>query len=82
LLIRNNEGRNFDFYYDKKFKELYGESEEFETPGNIVPIEEFNSEIEKAAYEVFMECESAIDEANGSSSETALKNKAKKWQHI
>jgi hypothetical protein len=64
--------------YTKKFKELYGESEEFETPGNIVPIEEFNSAIEKAAYEVFMECESAIDEAKGSSSETALKNKAKK----
>ena len=64
--------------YTKKFKELYGESEEFETPRNIVPIEEFNSEIEKAAYEVFMECESAIDEAKGTSSETALKNKAKK----
>ncbi len=69
--------------YTKKFKELYGESEDFETPGNIVPIEEFNSEIELAAYEIFEEFND--DEFTNSESiledsriDKALKNKAKK----
>lgn len=63
--------------YTKKFKELYGESEDFETPANIVPIEEFNSEIEMAAYEIFEEFneESLLED---SKVDTALKNKAKK----
>jgi hypothetical protein len=69
--------------YTKKFKELYGESEEFETPGNIVSIEEFNSEIEKAAYEIFdelVEDEFTNDEfiLEDSRIDKALKNKAKK----
>ena len=45
---------------------------------NLIEYNSFFQLIEQAAYEVFMECESAIDEAKGSSSETALKNKAKK----
>ena len=63
--------------YTKKFKELYGESEDFETHGNIVPIEEFNSEIELAAYEIFEEFndESLLED---SKVDKALKNKAKK----
>ena len=64
--------------YTKKFKELYGESEDFHTPSNIVSIEEFDSKIELAAYEVFMENEYEIDESKKSTIETALKNKAKK----
>jgi len=45
---------------------------------NLIEYNSFFKLIEQAAYEVFMECESVIDEANASSSETALKNKAKK----
>lgn len=45
---------------------------------NLIEYDSFFQLIEQAAYEVFMECESVIDEANASSSETALKNKAKK----
>lgn len=45
---------------------------------NLVEYNSFFQLIEQAAYEVFIECENEIDEANGSSKETALKNKAKK----
>lgn len=45
---------------------------------NLIEYNSFFQLIEQAAYGVFMECESAIDEANESPSETALKNKAKK----
>ena len=45
---------------------------------NLIEYNSFFQLIEQSAYEVFMECKSAIDEANGSPSETALKNKAKK----
>jgi hypothetical protein len=69
--------------YTKKFKELYGESEDFETPKNIVPMDEFNLEIELAAYEIFEEfnnCEFPDDESllEDSRIDKALKNKAKK----
>jgi hypothetical protein len=64
--------------YTKKFKEMYGESEDFETPGNIVPIEEFNSEIELAAYEIFEEFKDDESLLENSKVDTALKNKAKK----
>lgn len=45
---------------------------------NLIEYNSFSKLIEQAAYEVFMECEGVIEEAKGSSSETALKNKAKK----
>jgi len=45
---------------------------------NLIEYNSFFQLIEQAAYEVFIECENVIDEAKGSSSETALKNKAKK----
>ena len=63
--------------YTKKFKELYGEGEDLDTTPNIVSIEEFNSKIELAAYEVFEEFndESLLED---SKIDTALKNKAKK----
>ena len=63
--------------YTKKFKELYGESEDLDTTSNIVSIEEFDSKIELAAYEVFEEFndESLLED---SKVDTALKNKAKK----
>ena len=63
--------------YTKKYKEMFGEGEDFYTPSNIVPIEEFNSEIELAAYEIFEEFndESLLED---SKVDTALKNKAKK----
>ena len=69
--------------YTKKFKELYGESEDFETPKNIVPMDEFNSEIELAAYEIFEELgeeEFTNDESilEDSRIDKALKSKAKK----
>ena len=44
---------------------------------NIIKYEEFFSSLEESAYEVFLECQE-INEAKGSSVETALKNKAKK----
>ena len=45
---------------------------------NLIEYNSFFQLIEQAAYEVFTECESTLDETNGSSTETALKNKAKK----
>jgi hypothetical protein len=69
--------------YTKKFKEMYGESEDFNDTKNIIPLEEFNAEIEMAAYEIFeefaneeFENEEAILES--AKVDTALKNKAKK----
>jgi hypothetical protein len=68
--------------YTKKFKELYGESEEFEPQKNIVDIESFNESMEMAAFEVFEELERDgvfdSDDINESSVDKALKNKAKK----
>jgi hypothetical protein len=45
---------------------------------NIVKYEEFFPSIEESAYEVFLETEGEINEEKKSTSETALKNKAKK----
>jgi hypothetical protein len=68
--------------YTKKFKELYGESEESINKEaimeNLIKYDQFGLEIEKVAYDVFIECADLIDESGGSSIETALKNKAKK----
>ncbi len=44
---------------------------------NIVKYEEFFLFLEESAYEVFLECQE-MNESKGSSTETALKNKAKK----
>ena len=64
--------------YTKKFKEMYGESEDFDTARNIVPIEEFNSEIGWAAFEVFEELNNEESLFEDSKVSVALKNKAKK----
>lgn len=68
--------------YTKKFKELYGESEEFEPQKNIVDLENFNESMEMAAFEVFedLEKEGVFDseEINESSVDKALKKKAEK----
>jgi len=45
---------------------------------NIIEYKEFFYLLEKYAYEVFLETADEINEARSSSSETALKNKAKK----
>jgi hypothetical protein len=45
---------------------------------NIVQYKDFFNLLEKYAYEVFLETGYEINEARNSSSETALKNKAKK----
>jgi hypothetical protein len=68
--------------YTKKFKELYGESEEFEPQKNIVDLENFNESMEMAAFEVFEDLEKDgvfdSDEINESSVDKALKKKAEK----
>jgi len=75
--------------YTKKFKELYGEGEDYDNTGeNILEWEKFSTVIEEAAYEVFEdlslelneeEFESEIEDLNeGGKADTALKNKAKK----
>jgi hypothetical protein len=45
---------------------------------NIIKYEEFFSSIEESAYEVFKETDGEMNEGKKSTSETALKNKAKK----
>ena len=45
---------------------------------NIIEYKDFFQLLEKYAYEVFVETECEINETRKSSSETALKNKAKK----
>jgi hypothetical protein len=45
---------------------------------NIIKYEDFFSSIEESAYEVFQETNGEINEGSKSTSETALKNKAKK----
>ena len=45
---------------------------------NIIKYEDFFSSIEESAYEVFLETEEEVNEGKKSSTETALKNKAKK----
>jgi len=76
--------------YTKKFKELYGESEEptMEDDTNLLKLEGFSKLMEEAAFEVFEdlsieleeeEFESMTEDINeGGKADTALKNKAKK----
>jgi hypothetical protein len=75
--------------YTKKFKELYGEGEDYDNTGeNILEWENFSTVLEEAAYEVFEdlsvelneeEFESEIEDLNeGGKADTALRNKAKK----
>jgi hypothetical protein len=75
--------------YTKKFKEIYGESEEnFTDSGNILEWENFSQIMEESAYEVFEdlslelneeEFETEIDDiSEGGKADTALRNKAKK----
>lgn len=76
--------------YTKKFKELYGESEDtsMDEESNILQLEGFTKIMEEAAFEVFEdlsieleeeEFESIIEDINeGGKTDTALKNKAKK----
>jgi len=45
---------------------------------NVIKYEDFFSFIEESAYEVFLEKNEEINESSKSSTETALKNKAKK----
>ena len=61
--------------YTKKFKEMY-EEEELQA-SNLISFEDFDARAEEAAYEVFVESE-LNEGANKTSTETALKNKAKK----
>jgi hypothetical protein len=76
--------------YTKKFKELYGESEDtsMDEESNILQLEGFTKIMEEAAFEVFEdlsieleeeEFESIIEDINeGGKADTALRNKAKK----
>jgi hypothetical protein len=76
--------------YTKKFKELYGESEDtsIDEESNILQLEGFTKIMEEAAFEVFEdlsieleeeEFESIIEDINeGGKADTALRNKAKK----
>jgi hypothetical protein len=41
--------------YTKKYKEMFGESEDISFDPNLVGYDDFNSEIEQAAYEVYLE---------------------------
>jgi hypothetical protein len=64
--------------YTKKFKEMYGESEEFIDIENIVSMDDFNPEIEMAAYGIFEEFQNEESLLESAKVDTALKNKAKK----
>ena len=64
--------------YTKKFKEMYGESEEFVDIENIVSMDDFNPEIEMAAYEIFEEFQNEESLLENSKVDKALKNKSKK----
>ena len=78
--------------YTKKYKEMFGESEDSSFDSNLIVYEDFRAEIEQAAYEVFLELEEsgeewdALDEGSaagsvssaGSPAHKALKKKAEK----
>ena len=78
--------------HTKKYKEMFGESEEISLESNLVVYEDFRSEIEQAAYEVFLELEESGEEwdtldegsasgsvdTNSSPAHKALKKKAEK----
>ncbi len=53
--------------YTKKYKEMFGESE-VSDDSSIIPFENFELELEKAAYEVFMELEQSGELSEGSAS--------------
>jgi hypothetical protein len=68
--------------YTKKYKEMFGESEE-PAMSNLVPFEEYDEAVEAAAYEVFLELEAdeSLEEAAGgvsSKADKALKKKSDK----
>jgi hypothetical protein len=78
-----------DSKYTKKFKEMYGEAEDYDNMGeNVLEWENFSEILEEAAYEVFEdlslelneeEFEFEIEDLNeGGKADTALRNKAKK----
>jgi len=75
--------------YTKKYKEMFGESEDPEVASfGIIRYEDFESELEIAAYEVYLETseENSLDEGKssgsvdtpGSAAHNALKKKAEK----
>ncbi len=68
--------------YTKKFKEMYDsedpENLEIKPMSNLLEYDNFLEGIEEAAYEVFLEVGEEINEGKRTSTETALKNKAKK----
>lgn len=78
--------------YTKKYKEMFGESEDSSFDSNLIVYEDFRAEIEQAAYEVFLELEESgeewdtLDEGSaagsvssaGSPAHKALKKKAEK----
>jgi hypothetical protein len=76
--------------YTKKFKELYGESEEIplEDNPNLLKLDEFSTLMEEAAFEVFEDLSIELDEEEfesmtedineGGKADSALRNKAKK----
>jgi L-rhamnose mutarotase len=73
--------------YTKKYKEMFGESEEFQDQKNIINFDNFQEEIEKAAFEVFQSlseeelnegsASGSVDNPN-SASHKALKKKSQK----
>ncbi len=56
--------------YTKKYKEMFGESE-VSDDSSIIPFDNFDLELEKAAYEVFMELENTEEISEGSASGSA-----------
>lgn len=70
--------------YTKKFKEMYDSESTEKMENNIINYDSFESAVEQAAYEVFLETnggelpEEGTLEEEGNNTETALKNKAKK----
>jgi len=73
--------------YTKKFKELYGENEVDKNIGNIIPLEDFESNVEIVVNEVLMELkdyleglefDDSLSIQENSPVDKALKNKSKK----
>jgi hypothetical protein len=73
--------------YTKKFKELYGENEVDKNIGNIIPLEDFESNVEIVVNEVLLELKDYLEELEFDDSlsiqenspvDKALKNKSKK----
>ena len=73
--------------YTKKFKELYGEDEEDQNIGNIIPLDDFESNVEMVVSEVLLELsdyleglefDDSLSIQENSPVDKALKNKSKK----